>query len=88
MDTVARLKELARERGLSLLDISNLCGVAYSTLKSAAARNSQLSYYTIDAVCQAIDIPIWEFFMTDEDWDGIEAYVLERAARRGKAVRQ
>ncbi len=88
MDTVARLKELAGERGLSLFEISNLCGLSYSTLKSAAARNSQLSYYTIDAVCQALGIPIWEFFMTDEDWDGIEAYALERAARRERSSAQ
>ena len=88
MDTVARLKELAGERGLSLFEVANLCEVSYSTLKSAAARNSQLSYYTIEAVCRAFDIPVWQFFMTDEDWEGIEAYALERAARRGRTARQ
>jgi len=83
MDTMNRLKELLDERNLSLYKLSQLCGVSYSTLKNASARNGQLSLDSIERICQTLDIPLYEFFMTDEDWAGIEAYTVRRMRRRG-----
>lgn len=83
MDTMTRLRELIDERGLSLYKLSQLCGISYSTLKNVNARNGQLSLDSIERICLTLDIPLYEFFMTDEDWDGIEAYAIRRMRNRG-----
>ena len=78
MDTIARLKELTEERGISFYRLSQICDISYSTLKNAEARNGQLSLDSIERICFKLDIPLYVFFMTDEDWDGIEAYAIRR----------
>ena len=78
MDTIARLKELTGERGISLYRLSQLCDISYSTLKNAEARSGQLSLDSSERICDKLGIPLYEFFMTDEDWDGIEAYAIRR----------
>lgn len=80
MDTIARVKELVKERNISFYKLSKLCDISYSTLKNAEARNGQLSIDSIERICCTLGIPVYEFFMTDEDWDGIEEYALKRAA--------
>ncbi len=78
MDTIARLKELTAERNISLYRLSQICDISYSTLKNAESRNGQLSLDSIERICFKLDIPLYEFFMTDEDWDEIEAYAIRR----------
>ncbi len=83
MDTMSRLRELIDERGISMYKLSQLCGISYSTLKNANARNGQLSLDSIERICLTLDIPLYEFFMSDEDWAGIEAYTVRRMRNRG-----
>ena len=78
MDTIARVKELIAERNISFYKLSQLCDISYSTLKNAEARHGQLSLDSIERICCTLGIPVYEFFMTDEDWDGIEEYALRR----------
>ena len=78
MDTIARLKELTADQGISLYKLSKICDISYSTLKNAESRNGQLSIDSIERICQKLDIPLYEFFMTDEDWAEIEAYAIRR----------
>ena len=87
MDTMARLKELTGERGISLYRLSRMCDISYSTLKNAEARNGQLSLDSIERICLTLSIPLYEFFMSDEDWDGIEAYAIRRMHLHGDADR-
>lgn len=87
MDTIARLKELTEDRGISLYRLSQICDISYSTLKNAEARNGQLSLDSIERICFKLDIPLYEFFMTDEDWDGIEAYAIRRMRLHGEGQR-
>ncbi len=86
MDSVARLNELLEERGISLYALSEVSGIRYSTFNSAKRRNGQLSIDTIERVCVALQIPVYEFFMTEEDWERIEAYALKRNNRRRKGI--
>lgn len=79
MDTIARVKELLSEQNLTLYGLSQSCDISYSTLKNAEARHGQLSLDSIERICSRLGIPLYEFFMTDEDWDGIETYALRRA---------
>ena len=67
MDTLARVKELVKERNISFYKLSKLCDISYSTLKNAEARNGQLSIDSIERICCTLGIPVYEFFMTDED---------------------
>jgi len=83
MDTIARVKEILQDRNLSLYRLSQICGVPYSTLKNAETRNGQLSLDSIERICSKLEIPVYEFFMTDQDWEGIEEYVLKRMRTHG-----
>ena len=88
MDTVARLKELTEERSLSFYKLAQVCDISYSTLKNAESRNGQLSLDSIERICCTLGIPLYEFFMTDEDWDEIESNALRRARQHESAERQ
>lgn len=83
LDTIARLNELIGERDLSIYGLAKLCDIPYSTLKNTVARNGQLSLDSIERICEKLEIPVYEFFMSDEDWAGIESYVLRRAKNHG-----
>lgn len=66
MNTVQRVYDLLEERHISLHKLSQLSGINYSTLKTTERRNGQLSVDTIERVCHAIGIPLYEFFRVDE----------------------
>ncbi len=81
MDSLARLNELLAERNMSLFALCKASGIPYSTFDSAKRRNGQLSVDTIARICETLHMPLFEFFMTDEDWAAIENYVLMRVRR-------
>ncbi len=83
MNTMERVRELMEERDLSLFRLSQICDVPYSTLKNTETRNGQLSIDSIERICDKLGIPVYEFFMTDEDWDQIESYAIRRARLHG-----
>lgn len=62
MDTVARVKELAEERSLTLHGLARVCKVPYSTLKNTEQRNGQLTVDTIERICAGLGIPLSLFF--------------------------
>lgn len=62
MKTTARVYELIAERSMSLTKLAELSGVAYSTIKMAENRNTQLSVDTIERICHALGITLSEFF--------------------------
>lgn len=62
MDTMARVRELAEERNLSLHGLAKVCDVPYSTLKNTEQRSGQLTVDTIERICLGLDIPMSLFF--------------------------
>ena len=62
MDTMARVRELAAERNLSLHGLARVCDVPYSTLKNTEARYGQLTVDTIERICLGLEIPMSLFF--------------------------
>lgn len=62
MRTIARVYELIDARGISLMKLSEMSGIAYSTTKMAENRNTQLSVDTIERICAALGISLSEFF--------------------------
>ena len=62
MDTIARVRELAAERNLSLHGLARVCDVPYSTLKNTEQRSGQLTVDTIERICLGLEIPMSLFF--------------------------
>lgn len=62
MNTITRVYELLDDRALSLTKLAEMSGVAYSTIKMAESRNTQLSVDTIERICNALGITLCEFF--------------------------
>ena len=66
MDTMARVRELAEERNLSLHGLAKVCDVPYSTLKNTEQRSGQLTVDTIERICDGLGISLSEFFAVKE----------------------
>ncbi len=62
MDTVKRVCELAQERNMTLYQLSQTCGISYSTIQTTRKRGGQLKVDTIERICEALDIPLRDFF--------------------------
>ena len=62
MDTIARVKELAVERDLSLHRLAKVCDVPYTTLKNTEQRGGQLTVDTIERIYIGLNIPMSLFF--------------------------
>jgi transcriptional regulator with XRE-family HTH domain len=62
MNTMARVKQIAEERELSLFQLSQLCDISYNTLKRTEERKGQLTVSTIEKICIGLRIPMSEFF--------------------------
>ena len=73
MDTMKRVKELVKERNMSLYRLAKTCDISYSTLKNTVSRNGQLTVDTIERICQGLGIPMYEFFMERKDPPGPQA---------------
>ncbi len=66
MDTMARVKEIAQERDLTIFQLSVLCDIPYNTLKRADIRNGQLTVNTIERLCIGLEMPMSAFFNKTE----------------------
>ena len=62
MDTIARVKEIAKERDLTMFQLAELCDIPYNTLKQTETRNGQLTVNTIEKVCIGLRMPMSAFF--------------------------
>jgi transcriptional regulator with XRE-family HTH domain len=72
MNTLARVKELADERSISLYRLAQISGGNYSTLKATSRKQGQLSVDTIELVCVGLGITLQEFFSDDQSDSNVE----------------
>ena len=64
--TRLRIKELCREKSITVNKLSNLCGITQSTLNNIiSGRNNSTTVSTIKKICDGLDITIQEFFDSD-----------------------
>ena len=64
---VNRLRELCKQRGLSMNGLANLCGMPPTTIKNIFSGVSQNpGIVTLKMICDGLGITIDEFFDTDE----------------------
>jgi len=73
--TMERVHELLSERDMSLLKLSRIGDVSYSTLRATEKRNGELSVDTIERICRALGITMAQFFAV---WEG------DRSCETGK----
>ena len=66
MTTMDRVHDLLYERDMSLLKLSKVGDISYSTFRTTEKRNGQLSVDTIERVCRALGITMAQFF---ESWE-------------------
>ena len=57
-----RVHELLAERDMSLLKLSKISDINYSTFRTTERRQGQLSVDTIERVCRALGITMAHFF--------------------------
>ena len=75
-----RVDRIRQERGLSLYKLSIEAGVSLSTLRSWRDRGSFPTLGTLDALCQALNIPVIQL-LNDKEVEGLteeEKLLLER----------
>ncbi len=63
MDTVKRMCDVASEHGMSVYQLTRLSGISHSTIQNARRRGGQLSVDTIERICEALDMPLYRFFI-------------------------
>ena len=66
LDTIARVEQLAAERGLNLFAFSRLCDVPYNTIVNTKKRYGQLTVDTIERICKGLGMPLRDFFTEEE----------------------
>lgn len=65
METIERVYELAAERNISINRLAEMSGISVSTIKTTKNRGGQLKIDTIERICNALDMPLYQFFITD-----------------------
>ena len=65
METIERVYELAAERNISINRLAEMSGISVSTIKTTKNRGGQLKIETIERICNALDMPLYQFFITD-----------------------
>ena len=61
-----RIRELCKEKSITVNKLSTLCGITQSTLNNiVGGRNNSTTISTIKKICDGLDITIQEFFESD-----------------------
>ena len=71
-----RVRELCRERGLSLNRLGMISGVSQSTINNiVSGRNRSTTVTTVKKLCDGLGITLGEFFSTKE-FDALEQELI------------
>ena len=62
MNTVDRTMELLSERGMSLYQLTQVCGISHTTITRTKKRGGELQIDTLKRICDALGITLSEFF--------------------------
>ena len=63
MNTVDKLNDILVDRGLTLAALCQMTGLTRAAFSNAKRRDNQLRIDTIQIVCDALHMPLYEFFM-------------------------
>lgn len=65
-DVINRIKELCEDKNLSFYRISKDSGIPQTTLTNMLNRGTTPSVYTLERICDSMDITLSQFFDVDQ----------------------
>lgn len=61
-----RIRQLCRDKGLTINGLSRTCGLTQSTLNNiVSGRNNSVTLSTLQKICDGLDMDLSEFFDSD-----------------------
>ena len=84
-DTVARVTQLAKERGVSMTELAVASGMNRSTFCMTIRRGGQFRVDTVERICNAMHISMAEFFTLPPQNDDAAAPAEDCNAATGHA---
>ena len=79
-NSVARVEQLAAQRGISVSRLALECDVNPSTIFTAKSRGCQLNLDTIICICDHLELPLTEFFRGSVHSDTATALLCKDSA--------
>lgn len=67
MDVHKRIDDLMKQREMSYYRLAQVSGLPQSTLNNMKARGSLPSLYTLEQICQGLQISLSQFFIDDTE---------------------
>ena len=61
-----RIKDICKEKGITLEDLAKKLGIRRTSLSQALSRNS-FSTDKLNDIANALDVPIWQLFVSPEE---------------------
>lgn len=61
-----RIKDVLKEKGLKQQDLAKKMGISLSAVKQMLGADS-LTTSTLERIAAAIDVPVWQFFISPDD---------------------
>lgn len=61
-----RIKEVLKEKGLTQPELAEKLGVSVSAVKQMVGADS-VTTATLEKIAAAIDVPVWQFFISPDD---------------------
>ena len=61
-----RVKEVLKEKGLKQQDLAEKMGISLSAVKQMLGADS-LTTSTLERIAAAVDVPVWQFFISPDD---------------------
>lgn len=78
MDVLNRIRELTKEKNLTIYKLSELSGIPQSTLFNMFSRRTMPSVATLTQLCEAFNITLSEFFNEENSTSNDELYLLSK----------
>lgn len=69
-----RIKEICKEKGITLEDLAKRLGILRTSLSQALSRNS-FSTDRLNDIATALDVPTWQLFASSEEVAGSANFV-------------
>jgi transcriptional regulator with XRE-family HTH domain len=63
---IMRVKEVLKEKGLTQPELAEKLGVSVSAVKQMVGADS-VTTATLEKIAAAIDVPVWQFFISPDD---------------------
>lgn len=61
-----RIKDVLKEKGLKQQDLAEKMGISLSAVKQMLGADS-LTTSTLERITAAVDVPVWQFFISPDD---------------------